>query len=44
MLEAVISPLKTERLLTSAEADALASLPETADTLAFAEPVVTSPL
>ncbi len=44
MLPAVISPLKTERPLTSADALAFASLPETAETLAFADPVVTMSL
>ncbi len=43
-LEAVISPPKTERELTSAAALAVAFVPATADTLAFAEPVVTSGL
>src|SRR5262249_52303629 len=42
MLVAVISPLKTLRLLTWAEAVALASTSVDADALAFAEPVVTS--
>jgi hypothetical protein len=40
-LEAVISPPKTLRSLTSALALALAEVPETAEALAFAEPVVT---
>ena len=41
MLAAVISPPKTERLLTSAEALADAADPVTADALAFAEPLLT---
>ncbi len=42
--EAVISPAKTFRSLTSADALALADGWETAETLAFAEPVLTTPL
>src|SRR5436305_13370156 len=42
MLVAVISPLKTLRLLTAADAVALASTSVDAEALAFAEPVVTS--
>src|SRR3954454_22314931 len=39
MLLATISPLKTLRLFTSADADAAASLSVAADALAFAEPL-----
>ena len=42
MLPAVISPLKTLSELTSADAVAIAFEPEVAETLAFAEPVLTS--
>jgi len=41
-LVAAISPPKTLRLLTSADAVAFADEPATADALAFAEPLVTS--
>src|SRR5919204_3845218 len=44
MSDAVISPPKIDSELTSADADAVASVPETAETLAFAEPVVTIPV
>ena len=41
-LPAVTSPLNTLREATSAEAVAVAFVPDTAETLAFAEPVLTS--
>ena len=42
-LEAVISPLKSESELTSADAVALAVVPAVAETLALADPVETVP-
>ena len=41
MLDAVISPLKRERPLTSADALDWLTAPASAETLAFAEPAVT---
>ena len=40
---AVISPPKIDTVLTSADAVAVASVPDTAETLAFADAVVTMP-
>ena len=42
MLEAVISPPNKLRLLTSADAVAVAEGPASADALAFAEPLMTA--
>ena len=44
MLDAVISPLKSDSDVTSAAAVAVACDPVSADTLAFADPAVTRPL